>query len=121
MFLAASNKTRNLLHLSYVGRVTPADLSDSLADVKALLSDLCTGFWLLTDMSQMEVMDAACERHMGRIMDLCKAHGVGRIIRVIPDPTKDIGLNILTRFHYGRGARVTTCKSLEQAGKLISR
>lgn len=120
MFLAATNKTRNLLHLSFIGRVTAADLNESQADVRALLSDLSAGFCLLTDMSQLEVMGAACERPIGAIMDLCKTHSVGRIVRVIPDPRKDIGLNILTRFHYGSGARVTTCKTLEQAGKVLS-
>jgi hypothetical protein len=64
-------------------------------------------------------MEVACESSIGRILDLCQAHGVGRIVRAIPDPRKDIGLNILTRFHHKRGIRVTTCKSLEQAGKIL--
>ena len=120
MFLATTNKTRNLLHLSFIGRVTAADLNDTQAEVSALLADLSVGFCLLTDLGHLQVMDAACERPIGCIMDLCKAHGIGRIVRVIPDPKKDIGLSILTRFHYGRGARVTTCRTLEQAGKALS-
>jgi hypothetical protein len=53
-------------------------------------------------------------------MDLCNAHGVGKMVRVIPDPRKDIGLSLLTRFHCGRGTRVTTCRTFHQAGRLLS-
>ena len=119
MFLAETNKTRNLLHFSFIGRVTAADLKDSEVEVHALLFELSGGFRLLTDLSCLDAMDPTCELSIGRIMDLCKARGVGRIVRVIPDAKKDIGLNILTRFHYGRGARVTTCRSLAQGVKTV--
>lgn len=120
MFLAESNTIRNLLHLSFVGRVKEADLQDSEREIQILLAQLKEGFCLLSDLSQLESMQVACESAIGRIMDLCKTRGIGRIVRVIPDPKKDIGLSILTRFHYGRGVRVTTCKTLEQACKILS-
>jgi hypothetical protein len=34
MFLAAANKIRNLLHLSFIGPVTVADLNESQTEVR---------------------------------------------------------------------------------------
>ena len=120
MFLAETNKIRNLLHLSFIARVSVADLEHGVIEVPALLADLTEGFRLLTDLSHLDAMEPGCEIPIGQIMDLCKAHGVGRIVRIIPDPKKDIGLTILSRFHYGRGARVTTCESLAQVAKMLA-
>jgi hypothetical protein len=33
-------------------------------------------------------------------MDLIDQHGVSFVVRVIPNPKQDIGMNILTLFHY---------------------
>jgi len=33
------------------------------------------------------------------------------VVRIIPDPRKDIGLNILSRFHYRRGSRFVTLRN----------
>jgi hypothetical protein len=48
-------------------------------------------------------------------MDLFDQRGVNLIVRVIPDASKDIGLNILTAFHYSHQPRVITCQSLAEA------
>jgi hypothetical protein len=48
-------------------------------------------------------------------MDLIDQRGVGLIVRVIPDPSKDIGLSILTIFHYPRQPRIITCNTLAEA------
>ena len=40
---------------------------------------------------------------------------VAEVIRVMPDPRKDIGLNILSQFHYGPNIRITTYETLAEA------
>jgi hypothetical protein len=115
MFLATVNRVKGLLHLTFIGQVSPEDLAQSAAEVQSLLTDLQPGFVVLTDLSRLEAMDVVCEKHIGRIMDLCQQRGVGRIIRVIPEPSKDIGWNILSIFHYERGLHAITCESLPQA------
>ena len=35
--------------------------------------------------------------------------------RVVPDPHKDIGLNILSQFHYARELPITTVETLVEA------
>jgi hypothetical protein len=40
---------------------------------------------------------------------------VETVVRVIPDPHKDIGLNIMSLFHYRRRVRIITCETLAEA------
>jgi len=54
------------------------------------------------------------------MMDLCNKKGVETVVRVIPDPHKDIGLNIMSLFHYRRRVRVVTCQTLEEARRVLA-
>ena len=40
---------------------------------------------------------------------------VASVTRVMPDPHKDIGLNILSQFHYGPEVNITTFETLADA------
>ncbi len=115
MFLAETNRLRRLLHLSFIGQTNTSELESGVVEVQALLNDLAPGFVLLTDLSRLEEMDVACGTHIGRIMDLCRQRGVGRIIRVVPKPGRDIGLNILSIFHYGPSLHAVVCENMLQA------
>ena len=115
MFLITSNKPQRLLCLRYVQRVSPAELAGSHDELKAVVADLPPGFRLLADLSQVEFMDPECMTELGRAMELIDKHGVNLIVRVIPDPAKDIGLNILSIFHYPRHPRSITCQNLADA------
>ena len=53
-------------------------------------------------------------------MDLLVEKQVGTVVRVVPDPRKDIGLNILSRFHYGPEVRLITCEALAAALQWLS-
>jgi hypothetical protein len=48
-------------------------------------------------------------------MDLLNKRSVSKVVRVIPDPQKDIGLNILSLFHYRRGLPIVTCETMDEA------
>jgi anti-anti-sigma regulatory factor len=67
------------------------------------------------DLSGLESMDVACATYIGKTMDWCNKRGVSRVLRVIPDPHKDIGLNIMSLFHYRHGLPIVTCDSLKEA------
>ena len=113
MIQAQVDKVNNLLRVTYAGRVGPAETKRALKDLERLLADLAPGSRLLTNLSNLEEMDLACEPDLKRMMDLCNKKGVERVVRVIPDPHKDIGLNILSLFHYRRGVRIITCETME--------
>lgn len=119
MFLAASNKSKQLLHLSYIGRVEPEELKRGLDDLKPLLAELTPGFRVLVDFSQLESMNVACATEIGLGMEMIGQSGVGLVVRVIPDAAKDIGLNILTAFHYARQPRVVSCENMTEAARAL--
>ena len=120
MFLVTSNKAKRLLHLSYIQHIQPGELKRGLGDIKTLLADLPPGFHLLADFGRLESMDPACTTEIGRIMELLDQSGVGMMVRVVPDSNKDIGLNILTLFHYRHHPQVITCENMAEAVKKLS-
>ncbi len=108
------------MYVSYIGDVRRDELKRALEEVGALLADLPAGFRLLTDLERLESMDPAGMTEIGKIMEILAKKEIEMVVRVIPDPSKDIGLNILSIFHYGRKIRVVTCESMEAAAKALS-
>ena len=120
MFLAASNRFKQLLVLQYVGHIHAAELRRGVEDLQSLLAELPSGFRLLVDLSGSDAMDLDCVPELGRMMDLINRAGVGQVVRVIPDPQKDIGFNILSVFHYPHHPRIVTCQTLAEAGRHLT-
>jgi hypothetical protein len=119
MFLALSNKGKRLLHVTYIGRIEPEELQYGLEDIKLLLVDLPPGIRLLADFSRLKFMAPACATEIGQAMEIIDRHGVELVVRVIPDPTKDIGMNILTIFHYAQRPRIVTCENMIEAARAL--
>lgn len=119
MLLVTSNKLKQLLHISYIGRIQAQDLQNSREDLKAQLQDLSPDFRSLADFSQLEFMGLDCMPELGQVMDLIGKAGVGLVVRVIPDPSKDIGMNILTIFHYPHRPRIVTCENMTEAARAL--
>lgn len=120
MFQAEVDQAKNLLKISYGQHVGPEDTERAKEEILALLADVRSGFRLLTDLSALESMDLECVPHIQSVMDQCNKKGVEMVVRVIPDPEKDIGLNILSLFHYGRRVRLVTCETLAEAQKILA-
>jgi hypothetical protein len=115
MLLITSNRSKQLLSASFIGDVRPEDLPNGRKEVATELAGLSPGFHYLADFSQLKSMTLECAAEMGLTMDLIGKAGVGMVVRVIPDPTKDIGMNILTIFHYPHHLKVVTCPTLAEA------
>lgn len=115
MLLVTSNKSKQLLYLSFIGTVRPEDFQSCREDVAAQLAGLARGFHYLVDLTDLDLMGLECTSDMGRLMELIGQAGVGLVVRVIPDPSKDIGMNILTAFHYPHHLRIVTCQNLTEA------
>jgi hypothetical protein len=120
MFLATVNKSKQLLQLSFIGEVRLEELVKSRDELAMLVADLRPGFRLLTDLGRVSSISADCRVEIGKVMELCDQKGVELVIRVIPDPMKDIGFAILSFFHYLRRPPTVTCESMEEAAKLLS-
>jgi hypothetical protein len=75
----------------------------------------------MTDLSQLEKMDYECAPSIRKAMDYCREKGISQVVRVIPDPRKDIGFNIMSLFHYGHDLRIVTCSTLEEAERELQK
>jgi hypothetical protein len=120
MIQADVDKSRNLLRVTYAKRVGPEETKRAVATLQGLLADLAPGFRLLTILSDLEEMDIACVPDVKKMMDFCNKKGVETVVRVIPDPHKDIGFNILSLFHYRRRVHIITCETLGDALKQLA-
>lgn len=113
------DQPQNLLIIRYVGSVRPEEAEQCLGEVQAALPKMQTAFQLLADLSELEVMDVACAPHIEKAMDLCNERGISAVVRVIPDPKRDIGLQIMSYFHYGADVRIVTCETLTEAREIL--
>jgi hypothetical protein len=120
MFLATTNRVKRVLHLNFIGDVRVPDLEHSRDEMVLLLADLQVGFRVLTDLSLLKSMDVACGAEISRMMDIFADKGMSTVIRVIPEPQKDIGFNILAAFHYERHIRTVTYESMEEAVRFLN-
>jgi hypothetical protein len=120
MFLVEADPSKRLLTIRYAQRVSAEEVRQCREQARGLLSALGPGFRLLTDLSQLEAMETACAPEIAAIMDLLVEKQVGTVVRVVPDPRKDIGLNILSLFHYGPEVRLMTCEKLTAALQWLS-
>jgi anti-anti-sigma regulatory factor len=120
MFSIDTDPTKNLLTIEFSGHCDVPQARRHLENLKSAASQLQPGFRLLTDLSALDLMDNDCAPYLRQAMDICNAHGVSLVIRVIPDPHKDIGLNILSIFHYRRGVRIVTFQTMEEAQALLN-
>lgn len=120
MYLATINRPRQILYFIFGGQVTAQELKKGQDEVAHLLNDLGPGIKVATDLSGLESIEPACAAIIGQVMELCDRKGVEMVVRIIPDPSKDIGLNILSLFHYHRLPRAITCANLAEAAKALA-
>jgi hypothetical protein len=120
MFQAEADKTKNTLRFVFAQHVTLDETSRWREKLVGLLSEVQPGFKLLNDLSCLEMMDPGCAADIELGMDLCNNAGISKIVRIIPDPKKDIGFSIMSLFHYGPGIRIVTCETLEEALRALA-
>ena len=115
MYSVEIDRSKRLLVISALQQVTAEQAKLAAKDVRELVHDVAPGFRVLADFRWLESMDSAAAPHVAQIMDTVAEKGVSSVTRVIPDPRKDIGLNILSQFHYGPETQIATFESLADA------
>ena len=115
MYAVELDRSKRVLVISGVQRVTAKQAQLAARRVRELLQDVAPGFRVLADYRWLESMDSAAARHVAEIMDTLAEKGVASVTRVVPDPHKDIGLNILSQFHYGPEIKIATFETLADA------
>jgi anti-anti-sigma regulatory factor len=120
MFLIEVSDAERLVKITWSGKVDSDEMRRCAEEMSVTASKIRPGFRLLADMTGLESMDSAGAPYIGSVMDLCAARQVEHVVRVIPDPRKDIGLNIMSYFHYGSKVRVTICDNLADAMRRLA-
>jgi len=115
MYSVEADKSKRLVVISAVGQVTRKEAKQAAQRTRDILKDFAPGFRVLTDFRWLQSMDTAAARHVAEIMDTLTEKQVASVIRVMPDPHKDIGLNILSQFHYDPEIQITTFETLADA------
>ena len=115
----AADPARKLLQLSFAGDIGLNEIKYYEKAVEDALEKMPKGFHLVTDLTKLKSMDLVCVPHLERTMDRIRRHGVARIVRIIPDPRKDIGFNIMSLFHYPHGLMILTCANQAEAEQAL--
>lgn len=111
----AYDRKKNAVFILFEGRMGPSEVQDLYAQLEAILPGCDEHFRIVTDLTRLKDLDFESRPVIAESMKLCNRHGVSLVIRVIKDPEQDIGLNIMSPFHYGPEVRFLTCKSMEEA------
>jgi anti-anti-sigma regulatory factor len=120
MYAVELDQSKRLLVISATQHVTAQQVKAVAERVHQLLQGVGPGFRVLVDFRWLDSMDSAAAPHVAKIMETLTAKGVASVARVMPDPHKDIGLNILSQFHYGPEIPITTYETLADALQSIA-
>jgi len=115
MFSVETDKAKGLLVISVAGHVSEEEVKQAAKQVREALEDVAPGLRALTDFRWLESIRPSAAPHIAEIMDALAEKQVASVIRIIPDPGKDIGMNILSQFHYSRNLPITTVGTLVEA------
>ncbi|HEV3393872.1 MAG TPA: hypothetical protein VG103_10245 [Chthoniobacterales bacterium] len=113
------DESKSLLVIRYRGHVAAEETEKGLNDVRSGLAKLKSGFRLLVDLTELDRIDVGCAPFIEKAMDLCNEKGTSMVVRVIPDPHRDIGLQIMSIFHYSGDVLIITCQSLAEANQIL--
>jgi len=118
MFSVKRDQSSNTLTISYGGIVSQDETRLCAEEVQLALTILQPRFRLIVDLTELQSMEVDCSPLIASIMEICNAAGVAEVLRIIPDPTRDIGLQIMSFFHYGNDVYIRTCASAEAVNEL---
>lgn len=120
MYSVETDRSKRLVVIGAAGHVTKEEVKEVVRQVRQVLEDVTPGFRALTDFRWLESMDASAAEHIAEIMEALAQKGVRSVVRVVPDQSKDIGLNILSMFHYGPHIEIVTVERMADALQLLA-
>ena len=120
MYLVEFDRSQRLLKIIVAGDTTAEEISSALENLRSVLKEIQSGFRLLADLSALVSMPTSAAPYLGEVMESCAEKGVTLVVRLLPkEPSKDIGLAIISKFHYPPDVRIVTCATMEEAMRLL--
>ncbi len=115
MFQATADSSKNLLTIAFSGSVTRSETTRWKSELPGVLAKLKPRFTLLSDFGGVESIDLDCAPDIEEVMDLLNRAGIEKVVRIIAHPRQDIGMSIMSLFHYRRCVSIVTCQTKEEA------
>ena len=109
------DRAKRLLVISAAGHVSKEEVEQTAEQVRKLLQDVSPGLRALTDFRWLASMPPSAAHHIAEIMNALAEKQVASVIRIIPGPSKDVRLNILSQFRYAPELPITTVETLVEA------
>jgi hypothetical protein len=119
MVSCSADDSGRILTVSYSHHVTAKHVENCRRRIRDDMQHLRPGFALLSDLTHLKTMDADCAESLGAMIELCSSREMNLSVWVIPDPSKDIGLNLISLFHCWRPVRTHTRTNLAEAVKCL--
>jgi len=120
MYTTEFDPLQRLVKITVAGETITDEVSSAVENLRTLLTDVEPGFRLLADLRALVSMPIDAARYLGEIMEVCGEKGVALVVRLLPpDPSKDIGLAIISQFHYPPDVQILTCETMEEAVRLL--
>lgn len=114
-----ADRERQILTIKLSQRVSAQEMESHLPRVNDELDKLKSGFIVFTDLSALEFMENTATDQIGTYMGIFNEKGVSRIVRLVPDPSKDVGFKLLAIFHYDEAIPTVTCETEDDAAKAL--
>jgi hypothetical protein len=120
MYNISFDENENIVLIKIEGMFDLEQAEKAHNEITLILQKVKNGFIVLTDMSLLKEMNPESFKSISKTMDLFHSRGISHAIRVMPDPSKDIGFNIMDMFHYSPNVKIRTFESLENAKEYIN-
>ncbi|MCM8813181.1 MAG: hypothetical protein NC924_04505 [Candidatus Omnitrophica bacterium] len=119
MFCVAADSRYNALVVTFEGIFDSVQAGMLVKDIQEKVRGLKKDFLVFTDMTDLERMDKDAVPNIEMLMQTCDTYGAATVVRIIPQPDKDIGFNIMSKFHYSPRVKIYTCRSRKEAHGLL--
>lgn len=119
MIRVSYDSTLNAVVIVFSDQVDITQAEQSYIDIQKATPKHGKGFKILTDLSKVESMEPGVRAAIKKSMDFFNQNGVTEVIRIIPDPSKDIGFSIMSLFHYSKDVQILTVSSFEEASAYL--
>jgi hypothetical protein len=124
MYSVEADQSKRLLVISAAGKVTKKEVAAVAQQVRQMMNEVTPGFRVLTDFRWLDRMEPAAAIHIAEIMDALAEKKVALVVRVVPDPHKDIGFKhsltvSLRPEHQTRHLRVVSRSLVDVDGRSV--
>ncbi len=109
------DRSKRLLIISAAGHVRTDEVQQAVQDVREALQQVALGLRVLIDFRWLESIHPSAAPHIAQIMEGLAQKQVASVIRIVSDPGKDVGLQMLSHFRYSDELPISTVETLVEA------